>query len=166
MEGLVHLLRCPNVRQVRTMNLSSRGLSLIKEFEGLSLTAYKCPAGIWTIGYGSTGDRVYPGMQIDKSYAERMLLEDLLRFEKGVESLVRVPLSQGAYDALVSFSFNLGVGALSRSTLLKKLNSGDYSGAADEFLRWNKAGGRVLKGLVRRRKAERNLFLTEGEHAS
>lgn len=142
------------------MNISQKGLNLIKSFEGLELKAYKDAVGILTVGYGSTGPHVTAGMTITESQAETLLKSDVGRFEKGVEELVTVPLNQNQFDALVSFSFNLGLGNLKSSTLLRKLNSLDYIGAANEIPRWDKAGGKVLKGLTRRRLAEKELFLS------
>lgn len=139
--------------------ISGIGLNLVKHFEGLYLKAYLCPANVWTIGYGHTKN-VKPGDVINEKKAEELLRQDMDRFETGVTRLVKVPLKQRQFDALVSFSFNVGLGALRRSTLLSKLNKGNYKAAADEFKRWNKGGGKVLRGLVRRRKAERDLFLT------
>lgn len=141
------------------MQTSQTGINLIKNFEGLRLKAYKDPVGVITIGYGHTFG-VKLGQTITKEQAEFYLKSDLRKFEKGVDSLVSVNLNQSQFDALVSFSFNCGLGALQKSTLLKLLNKGDYQGAADQFLRWDKAGGRSLPGLTRRRKAERALFLT------
>lgn len=132
---------------------------LIKSFEGLELEAYLCPADIWTIGYGHTGN-VKEGDRITKAEAEALLDKDLQTFRNGVKRLVKVPLNENQFGALVSFSYNLGLGSLQNSTLLKMLNAGDYTGAADQFLRWNKSGGKVLTGLVRRREAERAVFLT------
>ncbi|MDX3740344.1 lysozyme [Pseudomonas sp.] len=140
------------------MRTSQRGLSLIKSFEGLRLQAYQDAVGVWTIGYGTTRG-VNAGMKISKEQAERMLLNDVQRFEPEVERLVNVSLSQNQWDALISFTYNLGSANLESSTLLRKLNAGNYTGAADQFPRWNKAGGRVLPGLVRRRAAEQALFM-------
>lgn len=142
------------------MKISEKGLSLIKSFEGLELKAYKDSVGVITIGYGSTGSHVSMGQTITETQAEALLLSDVSRFERGVTDLVKVPLSQNQFDALVSFSFNLGLANLKSSTLLRKLNSLDYAGAALEFPRWNKAKGRVLLGLTRRREAEKALFLS------
>lgn len=142
------------------MNISKKGLNLIKSFEGLELKAYKDSVGVVTIGYGSTGPHVSMGQTITESQAEALLKSDVGRFEKGVEDLVTVPLNQNQFDALVSFSFNLGLGNLKSSTLLRKLNSLDYAGAANEFPRWNRAGNKVLAGLTRRRLAEKELFLS------
>ncbi|WP_447781025.1 lysozyme [Pseudomonas plecoglossicida] len=140
------------------MRTSQRGLSLIKSFEGLRLQAYQDSVGVWTIGYGTTRG-VKAGMKISKEQAERMLLNDVKRFEPEVQRLITVPLSQNQWDALMCFTYNLGAANLESSTLLRKLNAGDYAGAADQFCRWVKAGGKVLPGLVRRRAAERDMFL-------
>lgn len=142
------------------MKISQKGVKLIQDFEGLALKAYKDPVGILTWGYGSTGPHVTPDKIGTKKDAEELLKKDLERFEKGVSDLVKVPLNQNQFDALVSFSFNLGLGNLKSSTLLKKLNASDYTGASKEFERWNRAGGKVLNGLTRRRIAERDLFLS------
>jgi len=139
------------------MHTSQKGLDLIKSFEGLRLSAYKCPADVWTIGYGTTAG-VKQGQTITKERADELLREDVARFEAQVLRLVKVPLTQGQFDALTSFVYNLGAGNLGNSTLLRLLNAGDYKGAAAQFDRWNKAGGKVLAGLVRRRAAERALF--------
>lgn len=140
------------------MRTSQRGLSLIKSFEGLRLQAYQDSVGVWTIGYGTTRG-VKAGMKISKDQAERMLLNDVQRFEPEVQRLVTAPLSQNQWDALMSFTYNLGSANLESSTLRRLLNAGDYQGAADQFPRWNKAGGQVLAGLTRRRADERELFL-------
>ncbi len=142
------------------MKISQKGIDLVKSFEGLELKAYKDSVGILTIGWGSTGSHVTAGMTITKEQAEQLLKKDLERFERGVSDLVKVPLNQNQFDALCSFAFNLGLGNLKSSTLLEKLNSLDYQGAANEILRWNRAGGKVLAGLTRRRIAERDLFLS------
>lgn len=139
------------------MQISKAGLDLIKQFEGLYLKAYRCPAGVPTIGYGHTAG-VAMGQTITQQQADDYLRRDVRQFERAVARLVTVPLTQGQFDALVSFAFNIGDGALAQSTLLRLLNAGDYAGAAAQFDRWNKAGGRVLPGLVRRRAAERALF--------
>jgi lysozyme len=142
------------------MRISQRGLELIKGFEGLRLKAYLCPAGVWTIGYGSTGTHVRAGMVISERDAEDLLRSDLRRFEQGVAKLAP-ECTQGQFDALVSFAFNLGLGALAKSTLLRKHKAGDHAGAAAEFRKWVMAGGVKLKGLVRRRAAERDLYLSQ-----
>jgi lysozyme len=140
------------------MRINNEGLSLIKSFESLSLKAYKDPVGIWTIGYGSTRD-VKEGMTITQDEAEQRLLEDLKTAELGVSSSVKVPLNENQFSALVSFTFNVGVGNLSQSTLLSWLNKSDYYRAADCFLFWVYAKKIRLPGLVKRREAERTLFL-------
>jgi len=138
---------------------SQAGIDLIKEFEGCVLTAYKCPAGAWTIGYGHTSG-VYEGQTITQAQAEAYLKTDLVTYENAVNSYVTVTLNQNQFDALVSFAYNCGTGALKTSTLLTLLNNGDYTGAANQLDLWNKSGGEVLAGLVRRRAAEKALFLT------
>ncbi len=144
------------------MRTSPAGRAFIGRHEGLRLSAYRDAAGIWTIGYGHTAAAGPPvpvaGMAITAAEADTILGRDLARFEAAVARLVTVALSQGEFDALVSFAFNVGEGALARSTLLKRLNAGDRAGAAAEFGRWNKAGGRVLAGLTRRRAEERAMF--------
>jgi len=146
------------------MQTSDKGIALIKEFEGCKLTAYQDSVGVWTIGYGWTqpvdGKPIRAGMTIKQETAERLLKTGLVSYESDVSRLVKVGLTQGQFDALVSFTYNLGSRSLSTSTLLLKLNAGDYTGAANEFLRWDKAGGKVLSGLTRRREAERALFLS------
>lgn len=146
------------------MQTSEKGIALIKQFEGCKLTAYQDSVGIWTIGYGWTqpvdGKPIRAGMTIKQETAERLLKTGLVSYESDVSRLVKVGLTQGQFDALVSFTYNLGARSLSTSTLLRKINAGDYAGAADEFLCWNKAGGKVLNGLTRRREAERALFLS------
>ena len=144
------------------MKTSPKGIALIKAAEGLRLKAYPDPgtgALPWTIGYGSTSG-VTKNMVITEAQAEQMLAADLVRFERAVERLVRVPLKQGQFDALVSFTYNVGEGNFTRSTLLRKLNADDHAGAAEQFKRWVNAGGKVLPGLVKRRAAERALFLS------
>lgn len=146
------------------MKTSDVGIELIKEFEGFSSRPYLCPAGVPTIGYGSTR---YPDstrvQMTDKSISEteatRILADTLIDYETGVLKCVEVDLNQNEFDALVSFSYNLGIPNLKRSTLLKKLNDEDRDGAADEFMKWTRANGQVLPGLVKRREAERKLFL-------
>ena len=141
------------------MQTSEKGLDLIRKYEGLQLAAYVCPGGKLTIGYGHTGPDVTEGRRIDAEEANELLGRDVERFERAVNELVTVPMTQGMFDALISFSFNLGAGSLKSSTLLKKLNADDREGAADEFLKWNKAKGKVLAGLTARRESERELFL-------
>jgi len=143
-------------------SVNQAGVALVKAFEGLRLDAYEDEVGIWTIGYGHTGlvhndGTVFEGRTITVAEAENLLQYDLQNFAKRVEAGATVLLSDNQFAALVSFDFNTG-GFLG-STLQKKLNDKDYAGAADEFLRWNKAKGKELAGLTRRRKSERNLFL-------
>lgn len=140
------------------MQLSNAGLNLIKKWEGLRLTAYLCPANILTIGYGSTGSHVKPGMKITEKQAEELLKKDLVRFEQAVNRLVKVPLTQGQYDALVSFTFNCGIQAFKSSTLLKLVNTQSFDRASLQFMRWNKGGGRILPGLTNRRREEIAMF--------
>ena len=135
-------------------------LALIRKFEGLRLKPYRCPAGVPTIGYGHTGPDVKPGLVITQQQADQLLVNDLAKFERGVNALVTVKIKQNQFDALVSFSYNLGLGSLQQSTLLRLLNAGNFQAAADQFLRWNRAGGHVVAGLSRRRAAERDMFLS------
>ena len=151
------------MKEGEPMRMSSVGLDLVKSFEGLYLNAYKCPAGVWTIGYGHTGKVngkvIRSGMKITKTKATSLLRSDMRTFEKAVKKLVKVKINQHQFDALVSFAFNCGAGNLQNSTLLKMVNKKNFTAAANEFLKWNKGGGRVLAGLTRRRHEERKLFL-------
>jgi lysozyme len=155
------------------MKISQDGIDLVKFFEGFYTNAYLCPAGVWTIGYGTTeigGHPVIKGMTCTASEAESYLAEDLEHFERVVKKAVTIDLSQSQFDALVSICYNVGPGAKgirdgiitlfsgSPSTLLKCVNAGDFDGACSEFLRWNKAGGKVLAGLSKRRMAESVMF--------
>jgi GH24 family phage-related lysozyme (muramidase) len=140
--------------------ISSRGLLLLKTFEGLRLEAYQDSVGVWTIGYGTTTG-VVPGMRISQAEAEALLKKDLARFEGAIASTIKVPLNSDQCSALVCFTYNIGESAFAGSTLLQLLNQKDYLGAAEQFLRWNKAGDQELAGLTRRRKAERALFLSQ-----
>lgn len=137
---------------------SQAGVNLIKSFEGCRLTAYQDSAGVWTIGYGHTSG-VKKGMTITEAQAEAYLKGDLGTAENAVNGKVTYSIKQNQFDALVSFTYNVGSGNFGSSTLLKKLNQGDITGAANEFDKWNKAGGQVLEGLVRRRAAEKAMFL-------
>ena len=139
------------------MQISKEGLSLIKRFEGCELKAYRCPANVWTIGYGHIKD-VKEGDQITKEEAEYMLQEEMIEYEGYINDLVKVPLEQCMYDALVAWVFNLGPTNFSSSSLLRVLNEKKYEEVPYEIKRWNKAGGEVLNGLIRRRKAEALLF--------
>lgn len=140
------------------MKTSKNGIDLIKKYEGLRLKAYRCPSGVLTIGYGHTKG-VKQGMVITKLKAEQYLLDDLINFEKAVSNYVKVTINQNQFDALVSFSFNVGINAFKNSTLLRRLNKGNFTEASQEFLRWNKSNGKVLEGLSKRRKEERALFI-------
>ena len=139
------------------MNISNTGIDLIKHFEGCETEAYLCPAGVPTIGYGHIKG-VQMGDVITEAQAHEMLVEELDEYESYINDLVTVSLNQNQFDAMVSWVYNLGGGNLRASTLLKVLNSGDYSGVPEQIMRWNKAGGRVLEGLTRRRQAEADLF--------
>ena len=141
------------------MKTNAAGLDLIKRFEGVKLRAYRCPAGVWTIGVGSTKG-VHEGMVITQAEADERLRDDLQDAEDAIERLVTVPLNENEHAALVSLVFNIGAGAFSHSTLLRLLNGHERIAAAAQFKRWNKAGKRVLSGLVKRRAAESALFKT------
>ena len=139
------------------MKISKEGIALIKKFEGCRLESYKCAAGVPTIGYGSTKG-VDMNMTISVERAEELLLEDIQVFETEVSKAVEVPLHQHQYDALISWTFNLGGANLNASSMLKVLNNGAYEDVPHQIKRWNKAGGKVLEGLTRRRLAESLLF--------
>jgi len=141
------------------MKTSGIGIHLIKMFESFRSEPYLCDGGKWTNGWGHTKGVTKKTKPVTTAEAEINLLDDLLDSEDAVNRLVKVPLHQSQFDALVSFTFNLGANALAGSTLLKKLNAGDYQAAADQFPRWNKAAGVVLRGLTKRRAAERSMFL-------
>ncbi|MBN9438260.1 lysozyme [Bosea sp. (in: a-proteobacteria)] len=149
-----------------TRRINAEGLKLIKQWEGLKLSAYKDVAGVWTIGYGSTGSHVTPGLEIGREEADRLLIKDLDRFERAVDKLVKVPLSANQFAALVSFAFNVGEGkgGFATSTLLKKLNAGNYDAVPSELGKWVMAYNPALKkkvrvpGLVNRRAAEAGLW--------
>lgn len=153
-----------------TMTLSDDGLDLIKRFESFRPRPYLCPAGVPTIGYGCTIYEDGTAVSLDdgpitEAEADEMLRRLLGRYEAAVRRYAQVDLEQGQFDALVSFAYNVGNEALRGSTLLRLLNGGDVAGAANQFLRWDKAGGRTLPGLTRRRQAERRLFLGLGHSA-
>ena len=151
------------------LNISKVGIDLIKSFEGCSLKAYLCPANVWTIGWGTTGDidgvKIGPGMTITQNKADSIFINKLKAFEDAVNKYVTYKLNQNQYDALVSFAYNCGAGALQKSDLLKHLNQGNVTAAANQFDLWTRGGGVVLAGLVRRRAAEKKLFLTPWEGA-
>ena len=140
------------------METSDVGVELIKKFEGKRQVAYQDSAGVWTIGYGHTKG-VYEGQLCIEKTCDRYLVEDIQEVEEYIEKLVKVPLTQNQFDALVAWTFNLGPTNLNESTMLRKLNEGDYDAVPYEMKRWNKAGGEVLEGLVRRRAAEAQLFI-------
>lgn len=139
------------------MNYSKDGLAFTESFEGCPLTAYQDQVGVWTIGYGHTKG-VTEGMKCDQQQAEQWLIEDVAEAEAAVNRLVHIAMSQEEFDALVDFTFNLGIGNFQHSTLLAKLNARDIQGAADEFEKWDRAGGVEVAGLLRRRQAEMALF--------
>lgn len=139
------------------MIICKNGLDLIKQFESLQLKAYKCSANVWTIGYGHTKN-VKEGDRISQDQANCFLMQDLYSVERAIVRLVKVKLNQNQFDALCSLIFNIGISAFNKSTLLAKLNTGDYVGAAEQFRRWNKVNNVVMAGLVRRRQAEEDLF--------
>jgi len=149
------------------MKVSNKGIELIKKYEGLRLDAYRCPAGKLTIGYGHTGDDVKPGMTINKEMAELLLKQDLTVFEKAINELVKIKLTQNQFDALLSLVYNIGIGNFKKSTLLKLLNENKILEAGEEFMKWTKArqpgGLKELPGLVKRRAEEKTLFLTKEE---
>lgn len=138
--------------------MSELAIKLIKKYEGCSLVSYLCPAGIPTIGYGHTTSKSNMG-PITQERADELLKIDVLNVALKVHKLVTVPINKNEEAALISFAFNVGVGALSKSTLLRCLNAGLRLEAADQFLKWDKAGGKVLKGLTKRRTEERSIFL-------
>lgn len=143
------------------MTPSQACFDIIKKFEGCRLDAYPDPASggdPWTIGYGHTGPEVSPGLTISQDIADAYLLKDVTHAGDAIERVVTVDMTQGQFDALCSFVFNLGVNAFLKSTLLRKLNAGDYLGAAQEFPKWCHADGHILNGLVKRRAAEESLF--------
>lgn len=137
---------------------SRKGLDLIKKFEGCKLSAYLCPAGVLTIGWGRTTN-VKRGDTCTQAQADAWLVQEYDAFERKVRALIKVAVTPNQLGALVSFAYNVGVGALQSSTLLRLLNQGDYTGAAAQFARWDKAAGKTLAGLTRRRKAEADLFV-------
>lgn len=144
-------------------NMGPEGLKLLKRWEGCKLTAYKCSAGVLTIGYGHTSmagsPKVKAGMKITQAQAEEILKRDLKKYEDAVRNGLRVPVSQKMFDAMTSLCFNIGPAAFQRSSVLKFTNRGDFHGAAARFKMWNKAGGRVLRGLTNRRHDEAELYI-------
>ena len=147
------------------MVITNKLKQLVKEFEGCKLKAYKCPAGIWTIGYGNTryedGLGIREGDEITQAKAELLLEAILIKFIKEVEKMVKSNINQNQKDAITDFAYNCGIGNLNSSTLLKKVNANPNDiTIKDEFLKWNKASGKVLAGLTKRRQAEANLYFS------
>lgn len=145
----------------QTRKTNQAGIDLIKHFEGLRAEAYVCPAGKWTIGYGHTGPEVTPYSRVSIELAEEILLSDLVKFERAVSQAVNVALTDNQFAALVAFTYNVGIAALKASTLLKKLNTGDYGSVPAELAKWVRGGGVVLPGLIKRRAAEAALFIKQ-----
>ncbi len=139
-------------------SINEAGLRILELCEGLRLKAYQCPAGKWTIGYGHTGPDVLPDSMITEKHAEELLVDDVAEAKDAVNRLVKVRISHNQFSALVCFVYNVGEGNFKASTLLRMLNLGQYKAAADQFMRWTKAGGKELPGLVSRRRAEKALF--------
>jgi len=148
------------------VKINDAGLEIIKHYEGYSSSVYRCPASRLTIGWGSTwdhnGDPIREDQpDIDEEYAEKLLLREIHHTEHAIARLVKVGMTANSYSSLTSFIYNVGSGNFQSSTLRMKLNRGNYYGAADEFPKWRRGGGRILRGLVRRRKSERDLFLLD-----
>jgi len=152
--------------RVNNLTYSTTGLALTEQFEGCRLTAYQDQVGVWTIGYGHTGPDVTPGLTITSAQAQALLLQDVGSAVECVNSSVLVKLTQGEFDALVDFVFNVGAGAFKGSHMLRALNAGDLAGAASQFVLWDHAGGVVIPGLLRRRQAEATLFSSSSSSAS
>ena len=147
------------------MTINKAGLDLIKEFEGFRASAYQDSVGVWTVGFGTTsaagvGITVKPGMRISEAQAETYLSAAINKFAAQIDPLIRQPITENERAAFLSLAYNIGPGAFAKSSALRKFNEGDKRGSADAILLWNKAGGRVMAGLERRREAERALFLT------
>ena len=147
------------------MRISEAGVDLIKSFEGLKLEAYQDSKGVWTIGWGHTGpvngEKIAAGLTITKQDAEELIYNDIAQFEDGVNKLTcELDITQGMFDALVCFAYNVGLGNLAKSTLLKLLKQNKVLEASEQFKVWNKSGGKELAGLTRRRNAEAELFLS------
>ncbi len=138
---------------------SDEGFALTKSFEGLRLEAYADQGGVWTVGCGHTGPDVHPGLTLTEEEAATLLACDVAAAVTGVNRLVTVRLTQCQFDALVDFAFNLGVGVLARSTLLRFVNRGDFASAAAQFAEWDHCRGVIVPGLLRRRQAEAKMFL-------
>lgn len=152
------------------MKMSDAGIdAMLKKFEGCKLKAYRCPAGILTIGYGHTSaagePEVKEGMTITQEQALEILHRDLGKYEKGVKDLLKIELTQNQFDVLVDFAYNAGVGALAKSGLLRAVNAGNFDAVPDELMKWTKGGGKVLPGLVKRRQAEAVWWRAHEHHA-
>jgi lysozyme len=143
---------------INKLTYSSNGLSLTEKFEGFRSAAYRDQVGVWTIGYGHTGPDVVSGRTITPAQAQALLAKDVGIAVVCVNTLVTVKISQQEFDALVDFVFNLGIGAFKGSTMLRNLNAGDFTSAAAQFDLWDRAGGAVVAGLLRRRQTEESLF--------
>ena len=149
------------------MILNEKGIALMHQFEGLKLTAYLCPAKVWTIGYGNTfyedGSKVMRGQKVSKERAEQLFFNITNKnFAEPLLKLLKVQINENQFSALVCFAYNVGIGALTKSTLLRKVNTNPNDlTIRNEFLKWNKAGGRVLRGLTNRRIAEANLYFSK-----
>jgi len=137
--------------------INAEGLALLRQWEGCKLAAYRCPAGVWTIGFGHTAT-AHEGMTITEAEAERLLRQDLALFEAEVERAVDVALTDAQFAALVSWAYNVGVSAMRRSSLIKRLNQGEYDAVPLELAKWNKVKGKVVRGLSNRRAAEAGLW--------
>jgi len=151
------------IQRTKSMNISQEGLGLIKKFEGCELEAYVCAAGVWTIGYGSTKG-IKEGDSISQEEADNLLLHEMDEYEGYINDYVTVDLDQNQFDSLVSWVFNLGPANLKASTMLKVLNNKEYEEVPNQMKRWNKAKGKVLEGLIRRREAEALLFQDKEWH--
>lgn len=138
--------------------INQAGFDLIKQYEGLSLKAYLCPAKVYTIGYGHTGPEVNNNTRYTQERADLVLEDDILKFCRIVTDIVKVPINNNQFSALVCLAFNIGGQAFSSSTLVKLLNAGDIKSASAQFLRWNRVNGKILEGLTRRRQSEKDLF--------
>ena len=141
-----------------TNRVGPKAIAVMHHFEGCKLKAYKCPAGVWTIGYGATGAGIGPGVVWTQDQSDNRLLADVARFYRGVQKLVQVPINEFQAGALTSFAFNVGLQALAGSTLLRLLNGGQVLQASEQFMRWDRGGGKRLAGLTRRRAAEKAMF--------
>lgn len=140
------------------MKTSQKGIDLIKHFEGCRLKAYRDIIGVWTIGYGHTGLDVSPNLVINQEQAESLLKKDLVNFEENLSKMITTELNQNQFDAIMDFTYNVGLGNFQRSTLCKKINERNFKAATDQFERWSRAGGNVIPNLIKRRTKEKELF--------